>query len=198
MYYSFNNEKKPVKARVLPDSVLGIYIKPQLIGRKVMVKSYQNSPTKYKSTNRTVCKPSEKDTPYKKAISRLSLNNSGLDDMGEGNSHIAIIPNSYATIDYSTNYSPKINSITTLTTSREILPVIHSYKDSKKLDTIERDYIKTEEPLIAKYKLHKTGLKQAYSSMMRNSLNSLTISKFNRYCDGYSGCLSTPLAKSNL
>jgi hypothetical protein len=167
MYYSLNNEKKPIKAKILPDSVLGTYMQPRLVGRKIMLKTFHNPPDNSKKTNQTEIKPYKfKETPLQTIMGRITSNNTRVEE------------NNLATIDYdSPNCSPRISSFPL----NYCLPMIKPTADFPKLSTIDRDYIKPEESLLTRYKLQKTNMKIQYTNMVRNSLNSLTIAKHNNY-----------------
>jgi hypothetical protein len=182
MYYSFNNEKKPSMSRNLPDIILGTYIQPKLVGRKV--KALQNTPIKPRlkmpiKLDINIRRQSI-DMSYK-FLSRQSLNNP---DEGEGEGETNKATNIVEEDNIGYNYNLKSFHIAPVNTV-SLLPLIETKTSLiKKSDTLDRDYIKTEEPLISRYKLQNLGLKNMYKNIVKNSLKSLSISKFNKY-EGY-------------
>jgi hypothetical protein len=181
MYYSLNNEKKPVKRKNLPDTVLGSYMKPQLIGRKVV--TIQNTPIKIKPKKLAVGirlnRRQSQDTPFK-ILSRVSLNHSDQDESNSNNT--LAIDNTGIIGGYNYNRNLKSLQLASINTGDTLLPPIETKSSSvKRSDTLERDYIKTEESLISRYRLQNLGLKNTYKNIVKTSLNSLNISKYNKY-----------------
>jgi hypothetical protein len=163
MYYSFNNEKKPVKTKNLPDNILGAYIKPQLVGRKI-VANFENP--KNRRVNKSEINFQPENSPFK-IISRVSLNNSLTEEENK------LIETNKIFL------SPQYKSLQFKSIDLPVLPAISTV--SKRADTIERDYIRTEETLISRYKLQNLGLKNTYKNVMKHSLDGLSMLRYSRH-----------------
>jgi hypothetical protein len=156
MYYSLNNEKKPERIRNLPESIIGAYLNPRLVGRKIIAVEEKTS----KPVSKMKFKIVPKDEISKKVISsKISLNNS-----------ITSIEDRYATIDINRATSQNFQTINALPSIRHL--------EHKKLTTIDRDYIKSNESIITKFKLQNLGIKTIYKNIIKNSVNTLSISKY--------------------
>jgi hypothetical protein len=176
MYYSLNNEKQPEKLQNLPDTIIGAYIKPRLVGRKVLSNLIKNNPVSL-SNNKFAKKYHTRDNSPKspvKILSRISLNNSIISED---------TPN-IKTLDVNSYYfkltSP--SKFVSLKSDDIVLPLIKSPTQTiKKIDTIERDYIKTEETLKSRYKLQRVGLNSMFKNIVKSSFDCLSVTKLNRY-----------------